>query len=51
MIDALAGLPREAWALRVAGRMDMDRAYVRRVRHAIQYWGLTDRVRLLGPRH
>jgi glycosyltransferase involved in cell wall biosynthesis len=50
LIDALAGLPRDAWTLRVAGRVDMDRAYVRRVRLALQYWGLTDRVQLLGAR-
>jgi glycosyltransferase involved in cell wall biosynthesis len=50
LIDALAGLPRETWTLRVAGRLDMDRAYVRRVRRALQYWGFTDRVRLLGSR-
>jgi glycosyltransferase involved in cell wall biosynthesis len=49
LIDALAGLSREAWTLRIAGRLDMDRAYVRRVRRALQYWGLTDRARLLGP--
>lgn len=50
LIDALAGLPRDAWTLRVAGRLDMDRTYVRRVRDALRYWGLTDRVQLLGPR-
>ena len=49
LIDALAGLPRDTWTLRVAGRLDMDRAYVRRVRQALRYWGLTDRVQLLGP--
>jgi glycosyltransferase involved in cell wall biosynthesis len=50
LIDALAGLPREAWTLRVAGRVDMDRAYVRRVRLALWYRGLRERVVLLGPR-
>lgn len=49
LIDALAGLPRDTWTLRVAGRLDMDRAHVRRVRQALRYWGLTDRVQLLGP--
>ena len=49
LIDALAGLPRDIWTLRVAGRLDMDRTYVRRVRRALRYRGLTDRVQLLGP--
>jgi len=50
LIDALAGLPRGTWTLRVAGRLDMDRSYVRRVRRALRHWDLTDRVTLLGPR-
>jgi glycosyltransferase involved in cell wall biosynthesis len=50
LIGALAGLPRGIWVLRVAGRLDMDRSYVRRVRRALRYWGLADRVALLGPR-
>jgi glycosyltransferase involved in cell wall biosynthesis len=50
LIDALAGLPRSVWTLRVVGRLDMDRSYVRRVRRALRYWGLTDRVPLLGRR-
>ena len=50
LIDALAGLPRDTWTLRVVGRLDMDRAYVRRVRHALRDRGLIDRVPLLGPR-
>ena len=50
LIDALAGLPQDVWTLRVAGRLDMDRAHVRRVRQALRYWGLEDRVQLLGPR-
>ena len=49
LIDALAGLPRDAWTLGVAGRLDMDRVYVGRVREALRYWGLTNRVQLLGP--
>jgi glycosyltransferase involved in cell wall biosynthesis len=50
LIDALAGLPRETWRLRVVGRVDMDRAYVRRIRHALWDRGLLYQVRLLGPR-
>jgi glycosyltransferase involved in cell wall biosynthesis len=50
LIEALAGLPRGTWTLRVAGRLDMDRSYVRRVRRALRHRGLTDRVALLGPR-
>ena len=50
LIDALARLPRGAWTLRVAGRVDMDRTYVRRVRRALWNRGVADRVQLLGPR-
>lgn len=50
LIDALAGLPGDIWSLRAAGRLDMDRGYVRRVRNALRDRGLADRVRLLGPR-
>lgn len=50
LIDALAGLPRDIWSLRVAGRLDMDRFHVRRVRNALWDRGLADRVQLLGPR-
>ncbi len=50
LIEALAGLPRDIWTLRVAGRLDMDRTHVRRVRRLLRHWGLMDRVRLLGPR-
>ena len=50
LLDALAGLPPNTWALRVVGRVDMNRAYVRRVRQRIRDRGLTDRVVLLGPR-
>ena len=50
LIVALDGLPRAQWTLRVAGRLDMDQAYVRKVRHTLRARGLTDRIRLLGPR-
>ena len=50
LIDALAGLPRDIWTLRVAGRLDMNRTYVRRVRRALRQRGLADRVQLLGVR-
>jgi glycosyltransferase involved in cell wall biosynthesis len=49
LIDALAGLPQDAWTLRVAGRLDMDRAHVQRVRRILRQRSLTDRVALLGP--
>jgi glycosyltransferase involved in cell wall biosynthesis len=50
LIDALGGLPRDAWELRVAGRLDMDPAHVRRVRQRLQVLDLNDRVQLLGRR-
>jgi glycosyltransferase involved in cell wall biosynthesis len=50
LIDALAGLPRDTWALRVAGCLDMDPDYVRQVRQALGKKGLADRVQLLGRR-
>jgi glycosyltransferase involved in cell wall biosynthesis len=50
LIEALAGLPRDIWTLRVVGRLDMDRGYVRRVRKTLWSRGVADRVRLLGPR-
>jgi glycosyltransferase involved in cell wall biosynthesis len=48
LVDALAGLPRDVWTLRVAGRVDMDGQYVRRIRKALRKRGLADRVHLLG---
>ncbi len=50
LIQALGGLPRNAWSLRVVGRLDMDGAHVRRVREAIEARGLANRIQLLGPR-
>ena len=50
LIQALDGLPRNAWSLRVVGRLDMDGAHVRRVRQALAARGLAGRVQLVGPR-
>ena len=50
LIDALVGLPRDTWTLRVAGCLDMDPVYVRQVRQALDKKGLADRVQLLGRR-
>lgn len=48
LLAALTGLPPGTWELRVAGRLDMDRAHVRQVRQTLQAQGLAGRVRLLG---
>jgi glycosyltransferase involved in cell wall biosynthesis len=50
LLEALEGLPGDAWELRVAGRLDMDAGHVRCVRRALQARGLTGRVSLLGRR-
>ncbi len=50
LIQALGGLPRNAWLLRVVGRLDMDGAHVRRVRQAIEARSLANRIQLTGPR-
>ncbi len=50
LIQALGGLPRNAWSLRVVGRLDMDGAHVRRVRQTLAARGLADRIQLVGPR-
>ena len=48
LVDALARLPRDRWRLTVVGSLEMDRAYVRRVRRRVARLGLEDRVRLVG---
>jgi glycosyltransferase involved in cell wall biosynthesis len=48
LVDALARLPRDRWRLTVVGSLEMDRAYVRRVRRRVARLGLQDRVRLVG---
>ena len=48
LVDALARLPHDRWQLTVAGSLEMDRAYVRRVRRRVARLGLQDRVRLVG---
>ena len=50
LIQALDGLPRNAWSLRVVGRLDMDGAHVRRVRQVLEARGLANRIQLVGPR-
>ena len=48
LVDALARLPRDRWQLTVVGSLEMDRAYVRRVRRRVARLGLQDSVRLMG---
>jgi glycosyltransferase involved in cell wall biosynthesis len=50
LIAALAMLPRGIWELRVAGRLDMDRAHVRKVRRMLRDRDLQGQVHLLGWR-
>jgi glycosyltransferase involved in cell wall biosynthesis len=50
LIHALAGLPHPPWELRVVGRLDMNAAYVRRVRYKLAARGLAGRVQLVGRR-
>ena len=48
LIAALAGLPRPDWQLTVIGDLNMDPAYVRRVRRQIDRVGVQAQVSLLG---
>ena len=48
LIGALGKLPRGDWILRVAGRLDMDRRHVRKVRRMLRDRDLADCVHLLG---
>jgi len=48
LLAALATLPRQDWRLTVAGRLDLDAAYVRNIRRRMEDAGLTYRVSLLG---
>ncbi|MCI0520939.1 MAG: glycosyltransferase family 4 protein, partial [Chloroflexi bacterium] len=48
LLDALGGLPEEAWRLDVVGRMDADPAYARRMSRRSQQPGLHGRVNFLG---
>jgi glycosyltransferase involved in cell wall biosynthesis len=48
LLTALAQLSGDCWRLTVAGRLDLDTAYVQAIRRQIQELGLTTRVALLG---
>jgi len=48
LIEALAGLPQADWQLTVIGALDMDPAYVRRLRRQIDQVGARAQIRLLG---
>lgn len=48
LVEALRHVPRERWRLAVAGSLSVDRAYVRRLRRAIERAGMTANVELLG---
>jgi glycosyltransferase involved in cell wall biosynthesis len=48
LLTALANLPRDDWRLTVAGRLDLDVAYVKAIRRQIEATGLAARVFLLG---
>jgi glycosyltransferase involved in cell wall biosynthesis len=48
LLTALANLPRDDWRLTVAGRLDLDVAYVKAIRRQIEAAGLAARVCLLG---
>jgi len=50
LLAALARLPREDWTLTVAGGLNLDPAYVRRIRRQLAQEGLGSRVTLQGPR-
>lgn len=48
LLDGLARLPGEAWRLTVAGGLDVDPAYVARLRGQVTALGLGERVTLAG---
>jgi len=48
LLTALANLPRDDWRLAVAGRLDLDAAYVQAIRRQVGNLGLAPRVSLLG---
>jgi glycosyltransferase involved in cell wall biosynthesis len=48
LINALEQVPAEDWSLKVAGMLDMDEVYVRRICRRIEEARLQDRIRLLG---
>ena len=50
LIEALAGLTTRAWTCDVVGSLDRDPVFVARLVEQMQAAGLTDRVRLVGPR-
>lgn len=49
LVQALRRLPPSAWQLQVAGRLDADPQYARRVFQWVQAAGLAPRVQFLGP--
>jgi glycosyltransferase involved in cell wall biosynthesis len=49
LLEALSMLPKDAWRLSVAGRLDIDLAYSDSIRRQVTIFGLTDEVVFLGP--
>jgi glycosyltransferase involved in cell wall biosynthesis len=49
LLEALNMLPREAWRLFVAGRLDIDRAYTGAILQQVARSGLSAQVAFLGP--
>lgn len=50
LLKALAGVDRSRWRLSVVGGLDFDPGHAVKVRRLVRQLGLTDSVRLLGPR-
>jgi glycosyltransferase involved in cell wall biosynthesis len=50
LVEALAAVAEESWSCVCVGALDRDAGFVDRLRTTISADGLTDRVRLVGPR-
>ena len=48
LLEALSMLPKETWRLSVAGRLDVDLAYVHSIHRQVAQLGLSDQVIFLG---
>jgi glycosyltransferase involved in cell wall biosynthesis len=48
LLQGLSTLPQESWQLEVVGRLEVEPAYVRGIRHQIESLGLADQVTLSG---
>jgi glycosyltransferase involved in cell wall biosynthesis len=49
LLEAASRLPRRSWSLAVAGDLEVDKAYARRIRRQVKACALEQNVRFLGP--